>query len=75
MTDDRFEVPPMPRAYLDKAKLDRQLSPSLSAKDASGVIEAWQAETEKARRHPNIKTSLDVPYGLATAQKPTSTPQ
>jgi len=69
MTDDRFEVPPMPYAYLHKAKLDHQLSPSLSAKDASGVILAWQVETEKARRHPNIKASLDVPYGPAAAQK------
>lgn len=69
MTDDRFEVPPMPHAYLHKAKLDHQLSPSLSAKDASGVIQAWQAETEKARRHPNVKASLDVPYGPAAAQK------
>jgi len=69
MTDDRFEVPPMPHAFPNKAELDRQLSPSLSAKDASGVLQAWQTETEKARRHPTIKASLDISYGPAPAQK------
>jgi arylformamidase len=53
----------------DRQELDAQLSPSRSAKDAAGVMQAWGQESDKARRSPGIRTFLDVAYGPAANQK------
>src|SRR6266567_1220185 len=56
-------------ASISRQELDAQLSPSRSAKDASGVMQAWGTQSEQARRSPGIRTFLDVGYGPAAGQK------
>ena len=60
---------PLIVASASRQELDAQLSPSRSAKDASGIIQLWGTESEQARRSPGIRTVLDLPYGPAASQK------
>jgi arylformamidase len=62
-------MPPAIAASVSRQELDAQLSPSRSAKDASGVIQAWGTQSEQARRSPGIRTFLDIRYGPAASQK------
>lgn len=48
---------------LSKAELDFQLSPSLSAKDCSGVLDSMVAQTAAAKSMSSISVSSDIAYG------------
>jgi arylformamidase len=62
-------MPSSTAASASRQERDAQLSPSRSAKDAAGVMQAWGTESEKARRSPGIRTFLDLVYGPAASQK------
>jgi arylformamidase len=62
-------MPPSIAASASRQERNEQLSPSRSAKDASGVILAWETLSEQARRSPGIRTFLDIPYGPAAGEK------
>lgn len=54
---------------LAKADLDFQLSPSLSAKDAAGVLNTMVAQTDAAKVAPSISVSQDISYGQHPRQR------
>ena len=54
---------------LDRATRDFQLSPSQSAKDATGVLTAMVAETEAARADPALESRCDIAYGDGPAAR------
>lgn len=58
-----------PYMALNKEELDHQLSPSRSAKDASGVLASWKVKSQEARNDPRILAYLDLPYGKRASQK------
>ncbi len=63
--DHRFQ----PSMAMPQKDLDFQLSPSQSAKDASGVLNWMVAETDKALHDPAVTVIADLPYGDAPRQK------
>lgn len=56
---------PLPSALLPRAERDRQLSPSLSAKDARGVLTRHAAETTALWDDPALACTRDLAYGPA----------
>lgn len=48
--------------HLDKAELDRQLSPSLAAKDAGGVLSRHATETEALWDEPLLSVERNLQY-------------
>lgn len=54
---------------LSRQELDHQLSPSRSARNVSATFGRWQAESEKARGHPEVTAHLNLAYGTAAGQK------
>jgi len=57
---------PLPSALLDRAERDRQLYPSLSAKDARGVLTRHAAETAALWGDPALECTRDIAYGPAS---------
>ncbi|MBE2275177.1 MAG: alpha/beta hydrolase [Rhodobacteraceae bacterium] len=54
---------------LSRAELDFQLSPSLSARDAAGVLARHVAETAAILAAPSVRVTRDLAYGAAPAQR------
>ncbi|MGE0815780.1 MAG: alpha/beta hydrolase [Vicinamibacterales bacterium] len=54
---------PVGYSHLTRAALDRQLSPSRSAKDFAGVLRRHQRETAALDGAPGLLVSRDVAYG------------
>lgn len=54
---------------MPQEELDFQLSPSLSAKNADGVLEGMAAETRIAQSAPVIEFLADIKYGKRPRQK------
>jgi len=52
-----------PQMVLPRDELDRQLSPSLSAKDAGGCLATYNAATERAKASRHHRVLADVAYG------------
>ena len=59
----------VPYRHLDRAELDRQLSPSLSAKDAMGVLDRHVAETASLWTAPGLETVRDMAYGPTARER------
>lgn len=55
--------------HLSKAELDRQLSPSVTAKDFAGVLARNEAATAKLWSMPELSTDRDLAYGRAPRAK------
>ncbi len=55
--------------HLPKHELDRQLSPSLSAKDFSGVLARHEAETAALWTLETIEAERDISYGPGPAER------
>ncbi|MEC7765011.1 MAG: alpha/beta hydrolase [Pseudomonadota bacterium] len=53
--------------HLDRSELDRQLSPSLSAKDAGGVLARHAAETATLFDDPTLVAARDLAYSAKAA--------
>lgn len=53
----------VPFAHLDRAELDRQLSPSRSAKDPWGVLARHEAVTAALAAGPALTVTRDLAYG------------
>jgi arylformamidase len=47
----------------ERVRLDRELSPSLTARDAGGDIALWERASEKARQASGVRTRLGEAYG------------
>jgi len=58
----------IPQLSLTRAERDRQLSPSLSAKDAAGALGAMVRATQAAKSDTRINARLDVRYGPRARQ-------
>ncbi|HTV00756.1 MAG TPA: alpha/beta hydrolase [Luteitalea sp.] len=56
-------VGPLPFAHLDRMELDRQLSPSRSAKDPGGVLERHAAIGASLLSNVVLSVRRDLPYG------------
>ncbi|MEZ5761374.1 MAG: alpha/beta hydrolase [Paracoccaceae bacterium] len=56
---------PLPSALLPRDERDRQLSPSLSAKDAAGVLTRHAAETAALWDDPALTCTRDIAFGPA----------
>lgn len=56
---------PLPSALLPRTERDRQLSPSLSAKDAKGVLTRHAVETAALWVDPALDCVRDIAYGPA----------
>ncbi len=54
---------------LSRAELDFQLSPSLSARDAAGVLGRHVAETAAILAAPSVRVTRDLAYGAAPARR------
>lgn len=63
--DPRFD----PFMTMPRPQLDHQLSPSLSAKDAMGVLEQMGTDTRAAKEDPGLSLRRDIPYGPRPRQK------
>lgn len=50
-------------ASAERARLDFELSPSLSAKDAAGVMAAWVEGSEVAKRRRDVRVEAELAYG------------
>jgi arylformamidase len=68
--------PPSPRVEpslandaAERARRDRELSPSRAAKDAGGDIDAWLKASEAARRASGLRLRLDEAYGVHPRQR------
>jgi len=59
---------PLPSMHLSRADRDRQLSPSLSAKDAAGVLARHSARTSALWSDPDFDCTRDLSYGAAPRQ-------
>ena len=55
--------------HLSREELDWQLSPSKSARDAAGVLQRLETETEELATAPGVRCTLDVAYGPGPRQK------
>lgn len=55
--------------HLSRAELDWQLSPSKSARDATGVLQRLETETEELATAVGIRSTLDIAYGAGPRQK------
>ena len=58
-------VAPLPAMHLTRAERDRQFSPSLSAKDAAGVLARHAEATKALWSTPGLVTARDLAYGPA----------
>ncbi len=54
---------------LSREELDRQLSPSRSARDAVGVLRGLESETGQLVAAPGVRCTLDIAYGHGRRQK------
>ncbi|MDX2484949.1 MAG: alpha/beta hydrolase [Pseudodonghicola sp.] len=59
----------VPYTRLNRAELDRQLSPSQSAKDFTGVLARHAAETASLDADPTLRRWRDVAYGPGARQR------
>ncbi len=59
----------VPFDHLSRAELDRQLSPSLSARDAAGVLQRLETETAALPGVPGLHCTLDIAYGPGPRQQ------
>ena len=59
----------VPFDHLSQEELDWQLSPSKSARDAVGVLQRLETETEELATAPGIRSTLDIAYGAGPRQK------
>ncbi len=59
----------VPFDHLSRAELDRQLSPSLSARDAAGVLQRLETETAGLSGVPELDCTLDIAYGPGARQQ------
>lgn len=55
--------------HLSREELDWQLSPSKSARDAAGVLQRLETETEELATAPGVRCTLDIAYGDGPRQK------
>ena len=59
----------VPFDHLSRSELDRQLSPSLSARDAAGVLRRHQTVTAALASAPDLHCTLDIAYGPGPRQQ------
>ena len=59
----------VPFDHLSREELDRQLSPSLSARDAAGVLQRLETETAALPGVPDLHCTLDIAYGPGPRQR------